>query len=112
MLIVKGALQDHRRAVLVGTQTFGKGSVQTVIELEDESALKLTIARYFTPDHRSIQGTGISPDVVVPMLRPLGKRPEKPEKTKGPVDNQLEEARALLRKWVDQKEKPPTRKPR
>lgn len=64
--IVAGALQDHRRAVVLGTQTFGKGSVQTVIELEDHSALKLTIARYFTPAHRSIQGTGITPDVVVP----------------------------------------------
>lgn len=64
--IVAGALQDHKRGVILGTQTFGKGSVQTVIELEDRSALKLTIARYFTPAHRSIRGTGITPDVVVP----------------------------------------------
>jgi carboxyl-terminal processing protease len=63
--IVAGALQDHGRAVVVGTRTFGKGSVQTVVELSDGSALKLTVARYFTPKHRSIQERGISPDVVV-----------------------------------------------
>ncbi len=64
--IVAGALQDHRRAVVMGTPTFGKGSVQTVIEMEDGSGLKLTIARYFTPSGRSIQERGILPDFVVP----------------------------------------------
>jgi carboxyl-terminal processing protease len=64
--IVAGALQDHRRALLLGTPTFGKGSVQTVIELEDGSGLKLTIARYFTPSGRSIQEKGIVPEAVVP----------------------------------------------
>jgi carboxyl-terminal processing protease len=63
--IVAGALQDHGRALVVGTPTFGKGSVQTVIELEDGSGLKMTIARYFTPKGRSIQELGIQPDVVV-----------------------------------------------
>lgn len=63
--IVAGALQDHHRAVIVGTRTFGKGSVQNVIELSDGSALKLTIARYFTPDGNSIQAEGIDPDMVV-----------------------------------------------
>ncbi len=63
--IVAGALQDHGRAVVVGSQTFGKGSVQTIVELEDGSALKLTVARYFTPKHRSIQERGITPDVPV-----------------------------------------------
>jgi carboxyl-terminal processing protease len=63
---VAGALQDHGRATLLGTQTFGKGSVQTVIELEDGSGLKLTIARYYTPKGRSIQERGIEPDFVVP----------------------------------------------
>lgn len=62
--IVAGALQDHRRAVIVGTQTFGKGSVQNIYDLEDGSGLKLTIARYFTPAHRSIQGLGIAPDII------------------------------------------------
>ncbi|MFP2908164.1 S41 family peptidase [Pyxidicoccus sp. 3LFB2] len=64
--IVAGALQDHGRAVIMGTQTFGKGSVQTVIELEDGSGLKLTIARYYTPKGRSIQERGITPDYLVP----------------------------------------------
>ena len=63
--IVAGALQDHQRAVILGTPTFGKGSVQTVIEMEDGSGLKLTIARYFTPRGRSIQERGIAPDFVV-----------------------------------------------
>ena len=63
--IVAGALQDHQRAVIMGTQTFGKGSVQTIIELEDGAGLKLTVARYYTPKHRSIQERGVTPDVVV-----------------------------------------------
>ena len=63
--IVAGALQDHQRAVIMGTTTFGKGSVQTIIELEDGSGLKLTVARYYTPKNRSIQERGIVPDVIV-----------------------------------------------
>lgn len=63
--IVAGALQDHRRAVIVGTQTFGKGSVQTVLPLQGERGLKLTTARYFTPSGRSIQAEGIVPDIRV-----------------------------------------------
>jgi carboxyl-terminal processing protease len=63
--IVAGALQDHRRAAIVGTQTFGKGSVQTILPLDDKSALRLTTARYFTPNGRSIQSVGITPDVDV-----------------------------------------------
>jgi carboxyl-terminal processing protease len=66
--IVAGALRDHRRALIVGTRTFGKGSVQNVIELPDASALKLTVARYYTPSGRSIQAEGIEPDVLIEQL--------------------------------------------
>jgi carboxyl-terminal processing protease len=68
--IVAGALQDQGRAVIMGTPSFGKGSVQTIIELEDGSGLKLTVARYYTPKNRSIQELGIAPDVVVPDAAP------------------------------------------
>ena len=63
--IVAGALQDHRRAVLVGTRSFGKGSVQSVIPMSNGGALKITTALYYTPKDRSIQATGILPDVEV-----------------------------------------------
>jgi len=62
--IVAGCLQDHKRAVVMGTQSFGKGSVQTIIPLSDNSGLRLTTARYFTPSGRSIQAKGITPDIV------------------------------------------------
>lgn len=65
--IVAGALQDHNRAVIMGSETFGKGSVQTVIPLSDGSAIKLTTALYFTPNGRSIQAQGIMPDMLVPQ---------------------------------------------
>jgi carboxyl-terminal processing protease len=64
--IVAGALQDHERALVIGTTTFGKGSVQTLVSLPDGSGLKLTVARYYTPKDRSIQAKGIEPDIVVP----------------------------------------------
>ncbi len=63
--IVAGALQDHKRAVILGTKTFGKGSVQTILPLDDNSALRLTTARYFTPRGRSIQVAGIEPDILI-----------------------------------------------
>ena len=67
--IVAGALQDHHRAVIVGTKTFGKGSVQTVMPLTDSTAVKMTTARYFTPSGRSIQAEGIVPDIIVERVK-------------------------------------------
>jgi carboxyl-terminal processing protease len=66
--IVAGALQDHGRAVLLGEQTFGKGSVQSIIPMGDQSGLRLTTARYFTPSGVSIQARGITPDILVAPL--------------------------------------------
>jgi carboxyl-terminal processing protease len=63
--IVAGALQDHKRAKVMGTQTFGKGSVQTIMPLGNNTAIKLTTARYYTPGGRSIQALGITPDIIV-----------------------------------------------
>ncbi|HDP89836.1 MAG TPA: S41 family peptidase [Thioalkalivibrio sp.] len=67
--IVAGALQDHERALIMGTKTFGKGSVQTILQLTQDTALKLTTARYYTPNGRSIQADGIKPDIIVEPLR-------------------------------------------
>ncbi len=67
--IVAGALQDHRRAILMGTKSFGKGSVQTVVPLGNQGAMRLTTARYFTPSGRSIQAKGIVPDIVVEQAK-------------------------------------------
>jgi carboxyl-terminal processing protease len=71
--IVAGALQDHKRALVLGTQTFGKGSVQTILPLDDTSALRLTTARYYTPSGRSIQATGIVPDIIMDQTSVLAK---------------------------------------
>lgn len=79
--IVAGALQDHQRAVLVGTKTFGKGTVQTVIPLNDGSGLRLTTARYYTPKRRAIDGNGMIPDIVVEPPKQATT-----EKTPGQVD--------------------------
>jgi len=67
--IVAGALQDHRRAIILGTRSFGKGSVQTIIPLPGHGAIRLTTQRYYTPSGRSIQAKGIEPDIVVKQLR-------------------------------------------
>ncbi|WP_299047341.1 S41 family peptidase [uncultured Tateyamaria sp.] len=84
--IVAGALQDHRRAIVVGTKSFGKGSVQTVMPLRGEGAMRLTTARYYTPSGRSIQALGVSPDIVVeqPRRRPAEEEEEGAASAIGP----------------------------
>jgi len=67
--IVAGALKDHRRAIIVGTKSFGKGSVQTIMPLRGDGAMRLTTARYYTPSGRSIQNLGVSPDIIVKQPR-------------------------------------------
>src|SRR6059036_3956589 len=65
--IVAGCLQDLKRAIVLGERTFGKGSVQSILPLQDGSALRLTTAKYYTPSHKVIHEQGITPDIVVPM---------------------------------------------
>ncbi|MCK0151684.1 S41 family peptidase [Marivita sp. S6314] len=79
--IVAGALQDHRRAIVVGTKSFGKGSVQTVMPLRGDGAMRLTTARYYTPSGRSIQSLGVSPDIVVAQPRRADASEETEEET-------------------------------
>ncbi len=75
--IVSGALKDHGRAVIVGTQTFGKGTVQTIFPLNDGSGLRITTSKYYTPSHKSIQETGITPDIIVEDYVPCNHPAEK-----------------------------------
>lgn len=105
--IVAGALKDHRRAVLVGEKSFGKGSVQTVIPLSEGSAIRLTTAHYYTPSHRRIQDRGIEPDIVVPvsaeewqrlqLQRTRPKDERLPESEPEVPDRQLERAVSVLK---------------
>ncbi|MEM6372274.1 MAG: S41 family peptidase, partial [Pseudomonadota bacterium] len=87
--IVAGALQDHRRAIVVGTKSFGKGSVQTVMPLRGEGAMRLTTARYYTPSGRSIQSLGVSPNIVVEQPR---RRPDTEEDAPASAVGQRSEA--------------------
>lgn len=87
--IVAGALQDHRRAIVVGTKSFGKGSVQTVMPLRGDAAMRLTTARYYTPSGRSIQALGVSPDIVVEQPR---RKPASEEEDEGSTRRSRSEA--------------------
>ncbi|MEC8531471.1 MAG: S41 family peptidase [Pseudomonadota bacterium] len=109
--IVAGALQDHRRAIVLGTRTFGKGSVQTIIPLSGNGAIRLTTARYYTPSGRSIQAKGIEPDILVEqakvekITRPGVKREEDLRgRLENPSDNQIKPDTEQLVKETD---KPP-----
>jgi carboxyl-terminal processing protease len=100
--IVAGAIQDHGRGVIIGTQTFGKGSVQTIIPLSDGSGLRLTTARYYTPKGRSIHGKGITPDIVIeaPKEEAAAAKPNTPPPTEAEQmkkDVQLQRAIEILK---------------
>lgn len=92
--IVAGAMQDLKRGILVGTQSFGKGSVQTIIPLKGDAGLRLTTARYYTPAGRQIQGVGITPDIVVdqPSEEDGDQKPDKKEKKKPVKESDLPNA--------------------
>ena len=108
--IVAGALQDHQRAVVVGTQTFGKGTVQTVIPLNDGSGLRLTTAKYFTPNKRAIDGAGLTPDIVVePPKPPTTTKNQGPTKDRRPEtigEQEGDPSRPLGRSAPDPKNDP------
>ncbi len=87
--IVAGALQDHRRAIVLGTRSFGKGSVQTIVPLSSDGAMRLTTARYYTPSGRSIQKTGITPDIEVPVARIEKLDPGRPLRRETDLRNAL-----------------------
>jgi carboxyl-terminal processing protease len=105
--IVAGALQDHKRALVLGTQTFGKGSVQTILPLDDNSALRLTTARYYTPSGRSIQATGIVPDIVMDQSTTLAKN----DKGNGPLLREANLPRHLIGAKGKEKVKEPEVEP-
>jgi len=94
--IVAGAMKDHHRAVIIGTQSFGKGSVQTIMPVQGEGAIRLTTARYYTPSGRSIQALGVAPDIVVEQRLPedvaaeaAHTQPDQPERTEADLRGSL-----------------------
>ncbi len=93
--IVAGALQDHKRAVIVGTKSFGKGSVQTIMPVQGDGAMRLTTARYYTPSGRSIQALGVAPDIIV-EVRPIEEPDEEAEAENGPPPRSEADLRGSL----------------
>lgn len=98
--IVAGALQDHKRAILLGTRSFGKGSVQTIIPLSTQGAMRLTTARYYTPSGRSIQAVGIEPDIVVELAN-IESLASKPTTREADLRGALENSAADPAKGID-----------
>lgn len=107
--IVAGALQDHGRSVVLGEQTFGKGSVQTIIDLGDGSALKLTIAHYYTPKGRSIQAEGIHPDILV-SSEPVTNHGNKTAVREKDLKGHIETPKAIEEEKKSPEAKAPSRK--
>lgn len=105
--IVTGALQDHRRAIVVGTKSFGKGSVQTVMPVTSDSAIRLTTARYYTPSGRSIQALGIQPDIIVeqPAAKPAEEDADKPRSESKFLNSEADLRGALNNDAVSDEEK-------
>ncbi|WP_304621021.1 S41 family peptidase [Paracoccus sediminilitoris] len=94
--IVAGALQDHRRAIVVGEKSFGKGSVQTVMPVTSDSAIRLTTARYYTPSGRSIQSLGIQPDILVAQPTPVQPEEEEESRTNSSFSRSEADLRGAL----------------
>lgn len=106
--IVAGAIQDHGRGIILGTQTFGKGSVQTIFSLKDGSGLRLTTARYYTPSGRSIQAKGIVPDIIVKPSLPDEEKaapPPKQQPTEKDLERHLNDVKEKEKPKVEVKEK-------
>jgi carboxyl-terminal processing protease len=111
--IVAGCLKDHGRAILIGTKSFGKGSVQTIIPMSDGSGLKITTAKYLTPNGKSLHGEGIDPNIVVEFTEPEETDESKTEegdaeiieveKEKKRPDVQLDKAKEVINNWVKYK---------
>ncbi len=116
--IVAGALQDHQRAIIMGSKSFGKGSVQTIQELRSGGAVKITTARYFTPSGRSIQGEGITPDITLDRYSITDAKDEaalriKESDLNGSISNPTQSQKDAIKKaedeGSDEKEKPPAK---
>ena len=97
--IVAGALQDHQRAVIIGTRSFGKGSVQTIIDLNDGSAMKLTVATYRTPNGHAIQARGIAPDIVIDPNRPDVFKITTPTVREEDLQNHLDKSQEVTKNY-------------
>jgi len=108
--IVAGALQDHKRATVIGTQTFGKGSVQTIMPLGNSTAIKLTTARYYTPSGRSIQALGVTPDVIVEDPSDTAQRIREADLTRH-LENAAAAANAKPGEKPETRAKPPATPP-